>query len=104
MKPFIKLIRDITINDIPEVGGKNASLGEMFKHLEPKGVRIPDGFVVTASAYRHFITEGRVKDVVLKDFIEQTLKGLRTKDLKQLQHVGKLIREAIISAHMPEDL
>lgn len=104
MKPFIKLIRDITINDIPEVGGKNASLGEMFKHLEPKGVRIPDGFVVTATAYRHFIAEGRVKDVVLKDFIEQTLKGLQTKDLKQLQHVGKLIREAIISAHMPEDL
>ncbi|MFA7201607.1 MAG: phosphoenolpyruvate synthase [Candidatus Paceibacterota bacterium] len=104
MKPFIKLIRDITINDIPEVGGKNASLGEMFQHLEPKGVRIPDGFVVTASAYRHFITEGRVKDVVLKDFIEQTLKGLDTKDLKQLQHVGKLIREAVISAHMPEDL
>ncbi len=104
MKPFIKLIRELTIHDIPEVGGKNASLGEMFKHLEPKGVRIPDGFVVTATAYKHFIAEGKVKDTTLKDFIEQTLKGLNTKDLKQLQHVGKLIREAITSAHMPEDL
>jgi len=120
MNLFIKQLRDITIHDIPQVGGKNASLGEMFKYLEPKGIKLPDGFVVTANAYRHFLEDSKFpayiktsadrqipnskETISLRDFIKDTLKGLNTKDLKNLQERGKIIREAIVAAQMPADL
>ncbi len=53
--PFIKWFADITIDDVPLVGGKNASLGEMVRELASKGVKVPDGFAITAEAFRHFI-------------------------------------------------
>ena len=49
---YIRWFRDLSLTDLPLVGGKNASLGEMFRELMPLGVRIPDGFAVTAQAYR----------------------------------------------------
>ncbi|MCX7589685.1 MAG: hypothetical protein N2Z85_01955, partial [Patescibacteria group bacterium] len=55
MKKFILNFNEIGIEDIPEVGGKNASLGEMLKNLTPLGVNIPDGFAVTAFAYNYFL-------------------------------------------------
>ena len=110
-KPFIREMRSLTIKDVPEAGGKNASLGEMLKVLEPKGVNIPDGFVITATAYRHFIEEGKVargkgkgEEMTLKKFIKETLKGLDTKNVPDLYRRGKEIREAIISAELPSDL
>ena len=96
---FIKQLKDVGIKDVGEVGGKNASLGEMIKHLGPKGVKIPGGFVVTADAYRYFLEE-----TGLKNFIKKTLKGLNTKNLKNLAKRGKLIREAIKKAEFSEDL
>ncbi|MEK7495961.1 MAG: phosphoenolpyruvate synthase, partial [Patescibacteria group bacterium] len=71
----------------------------MIKHLGPKGVKIPGGFVVTADAYRYFLEE-----TGLKNFIKKTLKGLNTKNLKNLAKRGKLIREAIKKAEFSEDL
>ena len=70
-KPFIREMRSLTIKDVPEAGGKNASLGEMLKFLSPKGVNIPDGFVITATAYRHFISEGKVKSLKSKEKMEK---------------------------------
>lgn len=99
MKPFIKQFKNISIKDVPEVGGKNASLGEMIKYLEPKGVKIPDGFVVTASANRYFL-----KQTDLDKFIRKTLTGLNTKNLADLARRGKLIRETIKKAEFTEDL
>ena len=96
---FIKQLKDVGIKDVGEVGGKNASLGEMIKHLGPKGVKIPGGFVVTADAYRYFLEE-----TGLKNFIKKNLKGLNTKNLKNLAKRGKLIREAIKKAEFSEDL
>jgi pyruvate, water dikinase len=52
---FILWFDEVNINDIPLVGGKNASLGEMIQHLAPKGVKVPNGFATTAAAYRYFI-------------------------------------------------
>ncbi|MDA8390852.1 MAG: hypothetical protein M0Z76_09020, partial [Gammaproteobacteria bacterium] len=49
---YVRFFSDIGIDDLPLVGGKNASLGEMYRHLTPLGVRIPDGFAITADAYR----------------------------------------------------
>ncbi len=98
-KKFILWYKDITIKDVPLVGGKNASLGEMIKYLEPQGVRVPNGFVVTAAAYRYFL-----KKTGLDKFIRKTLKGLDTKNLKDLAKRGEEVRDAIKSAKMPYDL
>ncbi|MEK6967832.1 MAG: phosphoenolpyruvate synthase [Nanoarchaeota archaeon] len=87
------------IEDVPLVGGKNASLGEMYKHLTPKGVSIPNGFAITATAYRHFI-----ESAGLKHKIEAELKDLNIKDIEQLQLKGKRARDIIRQAEFPEDL
>ncbi len=49
---YVKWFREIGIKDVPSVGGKTASLGEMFRELTPKGVKVPDGFAITTQAYR----------------------------------------------------
>jgi len=97
--PFIKWFADITIEDIPLVGGKNASLGEMVRELADQGVSVPDGFAITAEAYRHFIREAG-----LNDFIEQQLADLDTHDSKNLSQRGHAVRQAIRGAALPEDL
>ncbi|MDO8573110.1 MAG: phosphoenolpyruvate synthase [bacterium] len=89
----------ISNDDVALVGGKNASLGEMYTHLTGKGIRIPNGFVVTAHAYRAFI-EG----TGLRLFIEQELAGLDTSNIKMLQQKGKTIREKFIEKEFPEAL
>ena len=64
--PWIRRLRDVTLDDVASVGGKNASLGEMLRELVPLGVRVPDGFAVTADAYRALMRESRV-DAFVKD-------------------------------------
>jgi pyruvate,water dikinase len=96
---FIRKFNEISIADIPLVGGKTASLGEMFRELEPKGVKVPDGFAITAEAYRHFL---RVNQ--LDSRLDEWLRDLQTTDLAALHRCGVRIREAILSATMPADL
>lgn len=111
-KKLVLHFSEVGIKDVALVGGKNASLGEMIRTLEPQGVRIPNGFVVTAAAYRHFLNEAQVplpggkknKKVSLKTFIKQTLKGLDTKNLKDLAERGSTVRETVRSAELPGDL
>ncbi len=95
-KKFIKEFNEVGIKDVSEVGGKNASLGEMIQNLIPKGVNIPGGFAVTATAYRHFLEQ-----TGLKEFIKKALDGLDTKNLKDLARRGKAIRETIKTAELP---
>ncbi|MFA6502992.1 MAG: phosphoenolpyruvate synthase [Candidatus Paceibacterota bacterium] len=97
--PFILWFKDIGMDDVGRVGGKNASLGELIRELEPKGVRIPHGFAVTADAYYHYL-----KETGLDTFIEETLKGLNTKNLKELARCGKLVREKMRATPLPADL
>jgi pyruvate,water dikinase len=87
------------IADVPIVGGKNASLGEMIRHLVSKGVRIPNGFATTARAYRRFL-ESNGLDVKLRKLFT----GLSVEDLKQLQNIGSQARALILEASFPEDL
>ncbi len=54
--PLIRWFAEIGIDDVAQVGGKNASLGELYRQLVPKGVKVPDGFAVTAAGYRLFLT------------------------------------------------
>ncbi len=97
--PFILWFENIGMDDVAQVGGKNASLGELISALEPKGVRIPHGFAVTAAAYYHYLEE-----TGLDRFIEKTLKGLNTRNLKALARAGKLIREKMRGTPLPADL
>lgn len=96
---FVKWFAEVGIVDVPSVGGKNAALGEMFSNLVPLGVNIPDGFALTADAYRHFF-----KNTGLDEKIKEILADLNTKDIKNLQIRGKKVREAILKSTLPEDL
>ena len=96
---WIKWFADIAIEDIPLVGGKNASLGEMFRELAPHGVKIPDGFAVTAEGYRYFLNE-----TGLTARIRELLAGLDTDNLDNLRTRGHSVRQAILAAALPADL
>ena len=96
---FIRWFADISIDDIPIVGGKNASLGEMFHELISQGVKVPDGFAVTAEGYRHFMGS-----TGLDERIRQILTGLNTADMDNLQQRGSEVRHAILATPMPHDL
>jgi pyruvate,water dikinase len=98
-KKLILPFEEVGIKDVPLVGGKNASLGEMIRTLKSKGVPVPSGFVVTATAYFHFL-----KKTGLDKFIKETLKGLKTKNLKELHERGSAIRYAIMHRKFPKDL
>lgn len=97
--PLIKWFAEISIEDVPLVGGKNASLGEMVRELAGRGVSVPDGFAITAEAYRYFIREAG-----LDDFIRQTLADLDTHDMANLAKRGQMVRQAIRHASLPRDL
>ncbi len=92
-------LNEVGIDNVAEVGGKNASLGEMIKNLSPKGVRVPGGFVVTAEAYRFFLRETK-----LDEFIKKALEGLDTGNLSDLAKRGELIRKTIVKAKFPKEL
>jgi len=96
---FVKWYGETSITDVPEVGGKNAALGEMYSNLVPLGVNIPDGFALTAAAYRHFF-----KETGLGNTIKEILADLDTGDMRNLQARGKKTREAILRAELPQDL
>ncbi|MCK5195941.1 MAG: phosphoenolpyruvate synthase, partial [Desulfobulbaceae bacterium] len=86
-KAFILWFDDIGIDDVPLVGGKNASLGEMYQHLTSKGVAIPHGFAITAYAYRYLLKEAGVEDE-----IKEVLSDLDTEDMHNLAERGEKCR------------
>lgn len=93
--PFNK----ISIQDLPLVGGKNASLGEMFNQLNPKGVQIPDGFALNADAYRLFRKENKIEEKLNK-----LLLSLDTENFSNLSDIGAQARDLIIKAQIPEHI
>lgn len=98
MSKYIKFFNQLRIKDVPQVGGKNASLGEMYQMLEKKGVRIPNGFATTSDAYNYFLEETGVKNE-----IKRILKGLDTSNVTDLGKRGKEVRDTILKAEMPKD-
>lgn len=98
----MKTIRTFTqlgMNDVPVVGGKNASLGEMFNHLRAAGVRVPDGFATTAQAFRDFLAHNQ-----LTERINALLDSLDVTDVSALARAGKSIREWIMQASLQPEL
>ena len=96
---YIRWFEETTIDDIPLVGGKNASLGEMYRELTKKGVRIPNGFSVTADAYWHTLEAGGILDK-----LKRTMEGLDTSNIADLARRGKAARDLILGARIPDDL
>jgi pyruvate,water dikinase len=98
-KHFILWFNEIGMEDIPMVGGKNASLGEMYQKLHQQGISIPNGFAITAYAYRYFL-----KYAGIEDEIKKILKDLDTHDLTNLMRKGREVRDIIRHSEFPPDL
>lgn len=98
-KRFILWFDEIGIADVPLVGGKNASLGEMYRELTSKGVKIPNGFAITAYAYQYLLTKAKIKDD-----IKRILSDLNVHNLKNLYDHGRRVREVISHAEFPPEL
>jgi pyruvate, water dikinase len=98
MKEYILSLKDVGMNDVDKVGGKNASLGEMIKHLDAAGVLVPGGFATTAEAFRDFL-----KYDGLGDQINEKLDALDVADVRNLAIVGKEIRQSILDTKFSEE-
>jgi len=98
-RKFIRWFNEIGIDDVPTVGGKNASLGEMYQNLKNEGIKVPNGFAVTAEAYRYFLEYAGIGEE-----IQKILEDLDTSDLNNLLRKGRNIREIIKDAPFPSDL
>ncbi len=98
----VNLIRgfdELSLADIPSVGGKNASLGELRQELTPKGIRVPNGFATTAVAYRRFLHDNE-----LEDKLQVILAGVDGTNIDRLQAAGHAARQAILAARLPDEL
>ncbi len=96
---YIKWFNEINIKDIVKVGGKNASLGEMYQNLTQEGVKIPNGFAVTADAYRYVLDSNSIWDI-----LHSNLDNLDVNSVEELQKAGKNCIDAIYNTHLPKDL
>jgi len=99
IEEFNKWFEELTINDVPSVGGKNASLGEMIRSLKEKGVNVPSGFAVTAYAYKYMIEKAGVDKK-----IKEILSDLNTHDVHNLAERGEKIRNLIKETPLPPEL
>ncbi len=95
---FVHWLEDVGQDDVAEVGGKNASLGEMLRALSEEGVRVPSGFATTASAYRRFLEVNEL-EAKIKERLESMDRGE-----SELAQVGKSIRRLFRKAEFPEDI
>ena len=98
-KKFILWFQEVGIKDVPKVGGKNASLGEMYQHLTSKGINIPNGFAVTAQAYFYLLRKAKIDRR-----IREVLADLDTKNMKNLMEHGERVRHLILGAEFPPEL
>lgn len=96
---YIRWFKDISIGDVPVVGGKNASLGEMYRELSGEGVKVPNGFTVTAEGYWHMISATGIRDEM-----EKALDGVDKNDVADLASRGRKVRGLIHQAGIPDDL
>jgi len=96
---YIRFFEEFGIEDVPLVGGKNASLGEMYRKLSGEGVRVPDGFAITAAAYRYMLDQAGAWDLLHRE-----LDDLDPEDVAALARKGKRAREIVYGAGIPDDL
>ncbi|MBU1164847.1 phosphoenolpyruvate synthase [Patescibacteria group bacterium] len=98
-KKFILWFNELGIKDVPLVGGKNASLGEMYRNLSKSGINFANGYAVSAYSYFYLLEKAKIKKK-----IKEALSGLNTHDVQNLAERGKKVREIILNAELPNDL
>jgi pyruvate,water dikinase len=98
-KSYIRWFSDLSIDDVSLVGGKNASLGEMYRELTPRGIRVPNGFAITAQAYRYVLDQANAWPR-----LHEALVGLDVTDVDDLAQRAQLAREIVYGAPLPDDL
>jgi len=98
-KAFILWFDQLGIEDVPLVGGKNASLGEMYRELQSEGIKVPNGFAITAYAYRYVLEK-----LNLKEKIKNILEGLDTSNMEDLERRGHKVRALLRNIQLPEEL
>jgi pyruvate,water dikinase len=96
---YIRRFRELDINDVPRVGGKNASLGELYRTLSGEGVRVPNGFATSAEAFRDYLAHNG-----LGEPIQTALETLDVNDVDALARTGAQIRGWIIDGELPSRL
>jgi pyruvate,water dikinase len=96
---YVRFFEDFGIDDVPLVGGKNASLGEMLQKLAGQGVRVPHGFAITAAAYRYMLDEAGAWDR-----LHAELDDIDPADVAALARKAKRAREIVYGAGLPDDL
>ena len=96
---WVRTFSEIGIDDVALVGGKNASLGEMYSTLGEAGVPVPDGFALTAAAYWHHLRENRIEEAVA-----ERMRGVNKDDVADLQRRCKEARELILGVPLPSGL
>ena len=96
---YIKWLEEIGIDDIGLVGGKGASLGEMYKSLAPSGICIPNGFVITSDAYKTLLSANKAWEKLSIQFNKLDLN-----DIEDLQKRSKECRKIILECTLPEDI
>jgi len=99
MNEFVKWFEELRIEDVPSVGGKNASLGEMIRNLGEKGVSVPGGFAITAYAYKYTIEKAGIDKQ-----IKEILSDLNTHDVNNLAERGEKIRTLIKNTPLPQEV
>jgi pyruvate,water dikinase len=95
---YVLSFGEINSRDVPKVGGKNASLGEMISSLKTEGIRVPDGFATTAKAYHEFLAANDLSEKIEKDLAEMN------EGKKSLEQTGKAIRRLFLKADFPEKI
>ncbi len=93
---YIRFFNELKLSDVPIVGGKNASLGEMYQQLSEQNIKVPNGFATTADGYWYFLEYNN-----LKDEIASMLQSLDIADVKALARCGASIRDMLAHADMP---
>jgi len=96
---FVKWFEELGVGDVALVGGKNASLGEMIRNLDKKGVNVPSGFAITAEAYKYVLEKTGIKPK-----IKDILAGLDTYNMENLAERGEKIRNLIANSQCPKEL
>jgi pyruvate,water dikinase len=96
---YIRFFKDLGIDDVPLVGGKTASIGEMYRELTRQGVKVPNGFGITAEAYRYILDKANA----WKD-LHRALDGIEPSNMVDLAKRGSQARQIVYSAPLPEDL
>lgn len=99
MQPLIKKFSDINLADLPAVGGKNSSLGEMFSKLSSKGIKVPNGFATTAHSFWYFLDYNSIRQP-----LQQLMQQLDKKDFTNLKEIGSNARKLIMDVWLPDEL